>query len=147
MAHELLEDVLRTSDAGGRTRRRNLMPLSIALHGGAIAALLLVPLVSDNDWIPGPARIASAYVSGVPEPPVPPNPPPPKGPTTGAPSVTAPTVAPDRLEPETRMPVASVSDPSGVPAHRRGSISVASAPRTRSPCRPRRHVNRFGLAV
>jgi protein TonB len=123
MAHELLEDVLRTSDAGGRTRRRNLMPLSIALHGGAIAALLLVPLVSDNDWIPGPARIASAYVSGVPEPPVPPNPPPPKGPTTGAPSVTAPTVAPDRLEPETRMPVASVSDPSGVP-----SIGTPGAP-------------------
>ena len=123
MSHELLEDVLRTSDSGGRTRRRNLMPLSIALHGGAIAVLLLVPLVSDNDWMPGPARIANAYVSAVPEPPAPPNPPPPKGPPSTAPSGTAPTVAPDRLEPETRIPVASVSDPSGVP-----SIGTPGAP-------------------
>lgn len=122
MAHELLQDVLRTSDSGGRSRRRHLIPVSIALHALAIAALLLMPLVADNDWIPSPMRVASAYVSAVPTPPAPPAPAPPKG---SVPRVDrgAPLVASDVIEPERPLPIASASDPAGVP-----SIGAVGAP-------------------
>ena len=122
MAHELLQDVLRTSDAGGRSRRRHLIPVSIGLHALAIAALLLIPLVTDNDWIPSPMRVASAYVSAIPAPPAPPQPPPPTG---SKPVVDrgAPIVAADAIEPERPMPATSASDPAGVP-----SIGPAGGP-------------------
>ena len=116
MAHELLEDVLRTSDAGGRARRRSLMPVSIALHAGAISALLLVPLVVGNDVMPGPARAATRYVSAVPTPPSPPGPPPPKGDVSPAQRVLAPVTAADTIEQEKPIQPYSTSDPGGVPS-------------------------------
>ena len=116
MAHELLEDVLRTSDAGGRARRRHLMPLSMALHAAAIAALLLVPLVADNELMPGLARAATRYVSAVPTPPTPPGPPPPKGPVANADRAAAPLAAAADIAPERPVPVTTASDPAGVPS-------------------------------
>jgi protein TonB len=115
MSHELLQDVLRTSDAGGRARRRSLMPLSIALHAGAIAALLLAPLVVDSDLMPGPVRAATRYVSAVPTPPAPPGPPPPKGDVSAAPRALAPVTAADAIEPEKPVQPYAATDPGGVP--------------------------------
>ena len=123
MAHDLLEDVLRTSDPGGRARRRSLMPLSIALHAGAITALLLLPLLAANDVIPGPARAATRYVSAVPTPPNPPGPPPPKGESTAPSRALAPLNAADVIEPETPVQPYSTADPGGVP-----SIGPTGAP-------------------
>ena len=123
MSHELLQDVLRPSDAGGRARRRTLMPLSIGLHAGAIAVLLLVPLVADNDWMPGPARDATRYVSAVPTPPTPPGPPPPPGDVSAAPPAFAPVRAADSIEQEKPVQPHSTSDPGGVP-----SIGTPGAP-------------------
>jgi protein TonB len=116
MSHELLQDVLRTSDAGGRARRRSLLPLSIALHAGAIAVLLLVPLVADNEVMPGPVRDATRYVSAVPTPPAPPEPPPPKGDVSPATHALAPLTAANAIEPEKPVQPHSASDPGGVPS-------------------------------
>ena len=122
MAHDLLEDVLRTSDPGGRARRRSLMPVSIALHAGAIAALLLLPLLAANDVIPGPARAATRYVSAVPTPPTPPGPPP-KGASTTPARALAPVNAAHLIEPEKPVQPYSAADAGGVP-----SIGPAGAP-------------------
>jgi protein TonB len=115
MSHELLQDVLRTSDSGGRARRRSLIPLSIALHAGAIATLLLVPLVADKELMRAPLRAATRYVSAVPTPPAPPGPPPPKGDASPATRPLAPVHAADAIEPEKPVQPYSVTDPGGVP--------------------------------
>ena len=115
MSHELLQDVLRTSDAGGRARRRSLMPVSIGLHAGAIAVVLLVPLVADNETMPGPMRDATRYVSAVPTPPEPPGPPPPGGDVPRAQRALAPVNAADAIEPEKPVQPYSATDPAGVP--------------------------------
>jgi protein TonB len=104
MAHELLGDVLRTPDAGGRARRRYLLPLSIAVHGAAAAAVLIIPLAAEVQ-LPEPARLTSRYVNAMPVV-VPPAPPPPGRPAI--PRTTnrgAPLQAPETIEPEKAIPV------------------------------------------
>lgn len=114
MAHELLGDVLRTPDAGGRARRRYLLPLSIALHAAAAVAVLIIPLAAEVEP-PVPAGLTSRYMNAMPVV-VPPLPPPPKGDriprrTSGG----APLQAPDRIEPEKEVPV-DTGSPAGPPA-------------------------------
>lgn len=123
MAHELLGDVLRTSDAGGRARRRSLMPLSVVLHAAAFGALIMAPLVADNGTLPDPGPAASRYISAVPTPPLPPTPPPPQGQVGRVERATVPLAAANLIEPENPAPITSASDPAGVP-----SIGTAGAP-------------------
>ncbi len=104
MAHELLGDVLRTPDAGGRMRRRYLLPLSIVVHGAAAAAVLIIPLAAEVER-PDPAGLTSRYVNAMPVV-MPPQPPPPKGSLPRASNkVVAPMQAPDAIEPEKDLPV------------------------------------------
>jgi periplasmic protein TonB len=124
----------------GRSRRRMgprpwyILPLSIATHGVAIAAIVVIPLVAT---VESPElelqrlRRASTFTDVVLEPPMPP---PERGTrvaaSTGArPDARAPIVAPATIEPERTLPLTEDSagvpggDPNGVP----GGLPTATA--------------------
>jgi len=57
MAQELLGDVLRAGDSGGRARRWSVLPLSVAAHTAAAAAILIIPVAAEVE-LPAPMRPA-----------------------------------------------------------------------------------------
>jgi protein TonB len=113
MAHELLGDVLRTPDEGGRVRRRYLLPVSIAIHAAAAAAVLIIPLAAEVD-APDPARTACPYMRAVALPP----PPPPisVGSAPRSSGVSVPVQAPDAIAPEDESPADVSAASPGPPA-------------------------------
>jgi protein TonB len=86
-------------------RRAWLLPLSIAAHGIALAAVFITPLVAEGE-LPDPARATPTYVL-VTDPPMPPAPKPPGEPqpkptkSSAANPDAAPLVAPPRIAQET----------------------------------------------
>ena len=56
MPYELLRDVLRTDDAAGRSRRRWLFPVSMAVHAAGALAYLIIPLAAEAT-LPTPAPL------------------------------------------------------------------------------------------
>jgi periplasmic protein TonB len=96
MPQELLRDVLRTGDAPERARRRlPILPISIAAHAVAVAAIVIIPLGASVELPPiaSPFDVRE-YVKTV----QPPSPPPPRQiapvqPSRGAPTTAPPTVA------------------------------------------------------
>ena len=56
MPSELLRDVLRTDDAAGRSRRRWLFPVSMAVHAAGAVAYLIIPLAAEAT-LPTPAPL------------------------------------------------------------------------------------------
>jgi hypothetical protein len=56
MPQELLRDVLRTDDAAGRSRRRWLFPVSMAVHAAGALAYLIIPLAAEAT-LPTPAPL------------------------------------------------------------------------------------------
>src|SRR5512133_713888 len=74
MARDLFGDVVHpSSHIGGR--KRFTLPLSLLVHGGVLAAVILVPLMA-SDELPAPRTevIFPAAVAPPPSPPEPPNP-------------------------------------------------------------------------
>lgn len=114
MAHELLGDVLRSGDTDGRARRRwSVVPLSIAAHALAGAAVLIIPLAAEVEP-PDPMRPAERIVHVVAAEPRPVIVRPPKG---SAPSraAVAPSHAPSGIAREEIAPVVSgTPDPPGL---------------------------------
>lgn len=118
MAHELLRDVLRAGDADGRARRRRIMvPLSIALHGVAAAAVLIAPLAAEVDPpdIVRPAPRVFHVVAAPPAPVVVPA----RAVSAPAPARVAPSEAPAAILDEVAVPEPA---PSGVP----GPVDIGS---------------------
>lgn len=124
MAQDLLRDVFRTGDADGRTRRRlSLLPLSIAAHAAAVAALVIVPLAAEVE-LPVPWPLARDVVQMMPTV-VPPMPVPPRPAATAPPRVSrdaAPIEPPPSIEPET--PAEPDPGPPGPPVE--GAIPLGS---------------------
>jgi protein TonB len=100
MPQELLGDVFRTGDAAGRARRRlSILPLSVAAHALAGAALLIIPLAAEVE-LPAPVRPAIALTEVMPAA-LPPEPPAPRrAPAADTRLAAPPTAAPARIEPE-----------------------------------------------
>jgi protein TonB len=109
MAREFMGDVLRPSDAAGRRRRLSIVPLSIAAHGAAALAFLIVPLTAEVE-LPAPIRPLPNFVEAIAVPP-PPAPAPPRGTRTAVTRAPAPTQAPPEIAAE--PPDAPVSGPVG----------------------------------
>jgi periplasmic protein TonB len=103
MPQELLRDVLRTGDASGGARRRlSVLPVTIAVHVGAIGAFVMIPILTGVD-LPSIASAAPLdYIRAVPPPPAPP---PPSTPNVTPRANVAPTSAPDTI-PTTEQPPA-----------------------------------------
>jgi protein TonB len=111
MPQELLRDVLRTGDNARARRRLWLLPLSIAAHTLALAALVIIPLAADVD-LPSPASaLRMMHVLPVTVPPPPP--PPPGPPPLARHEAIAPVTAPDRISEE--LPPAPVTSPDSPP--------------------------------
>jgi protein TonB len=113
MSHDLLADVLRTTDRRESARRWYVLPLSIAAHAVAAAAVLIIPLAAEVE-LPPPARMSSHYINAVVAP-APPNVPPPHGLTSNVAPVAAPTEAPSLIEPEKNMTPTVGGPPNGLP--------------------------------
>jgi periplasmic protein TonB len=101
MPYELLRDVLRTDDAAGRSRRRWLFPVSMAVHAAGALAYLIIPLAAEATLpTPAPLFVNRRWVMPV----APPSASPTVVPRTAAaptPSPNAaPTEAPPRIVPE-----------------------------------------------
>ncbi|HET7217560.1 MAG TPA: energy transducer TonB, partial [Vicinamibacterales bacterium] len=99
MPQELLRDVLRTGDAPDRARRRlSILPISIAAHAVAVAALVIMPLAASVELPPIASPFdVGPYVRTV----QPPSPPPPSNPDPARrPAPGAPLIAPDHIAPE-----------------------------------------------
>ena len=105
MPQELLRDVLRGSDAPGRARRRwSMLPVSIAAHAVAVAAIVIIPLVAEVE-LPTPAspplnirRVAVRTPPSI-------APPSRRAPSSRAVSVEAASkIAPEILKPEVNGP-------------------------------------------
>ena len=111
MPHELLADVSRTGDSDGRARRRwSVLPLSIAAHVVAAAAILIVPLAAEVE-LPVPARPAQRVFHVVADAPRP-VPVPVRGAPQRAPARSvAPSEAPAAIVEETSVP----DVPAGLP--------------------------------
>ena len=115
MPHELLADVVRSGDADGRARRRwSVLPLSVAAHLSAAAAILIVPLAADVE-MPVPAHPARRILHVVAEAPRPPD-----LPVRGAPQRVpsrraAPSEAPTAIVEETPISPDIPAGPPGPP--------------------------------
>jgi protein TonB len=119
MPHELLGDVLRPGDSYGRARRRwYVLPLSIAAHAAAGAAILIIPLAAEVE-LPVPFRPNARIYHVVAVDPRPVVVPPPKGATLLR-RAAAPSHAPAGISKEAIQPV--VTGPPGPPSL--GSIGV-----------------------
>lgn len=98
MPREFMGDVLRPSDAAGRRRRLSIVPLSIAAHGGAAIAFLIVPLTAEVE-LPTPMRPLADFVQAIAAPP-PPAAAPPRGTIAQATRAAAPSAAPPEVAAE-----------------------------------------------
>lgn len=116
MPQELLRDVLRAGDASSRARRGwRLLPLSIALHALALAALMIIPLTAEVDPPdPPPPSFGLVHVMTVAPPPGPPAPPRVDSPPRPKQPDAAPIIAPEGIRDET-PPEPSVAGPPGMP--------------------------------
>ena len=111
MPRDMLGDVQRAGDADGRARRRRIiLPLSIALHGAAAAAILIVPLAAEVE-LPAIARPAPRVFHVVTAPPAPVVMPA-RGVQTPRQARVAPSEAPPAIIEESKAPEVP---PSGVP--------------------------------
>ena len=122
MPHELLGDVLRAGDSDGRARRRRyVLPVSIAAHAAAAAAILIVPLAAEVEP-PLVMRPAQRVFHVVAEPP--PVAVPVRGAQRGPVARTAPSEAPAAIVEETLPPDQPASaGPPGPPSL--GPVGVA----------------------
>jgi len=109
MPHELLGDVLRAGDSGGRARRWYVLPFSLAAHTAAAAAILIIPLAAEVE-LPVPVRPAQRIFHVVAEAPRPVVVPPPKGATLPRVAV-APARAPSGIAEEKISPVVAAGPP------------------------------------
>jgi protein TonB len=121
MPQELLGDICRTGDVSGRARRHlSVVPLSIAAHALAGAAILIIPLAAEVE-LPDPIRpsIQMAEIMTV----LPPEPPALRRPAPNVRPVAAPTEAPPRIDDE---PEQVPTGPPGPPVA--GALPIASGP-------------------
>ena len=111
MPQELLRDVLRVGDATGRARRRlSVLPISIAAHVTAAAAMLIIPLAAEVELPPVASSIRVAHVIPVVLPPEPPTTFPRRSDAATA-RVSAPSTAPPGIAPETEPPLRDAGAP------------------------------------
>lgn len=101
MPRDFMGDVLRSSDTEGRRRRLSIVPLSIAAHGAAALAFLIVPLAAEVE-LPTPIRPLASFVQAIAAPPPPAAPP--RGTESQARRAPAPAAAPDTIQPEREHP-------------------------------------------
>jgi protein TonB len=116
MPQELLRDVLRPGDAGGRAQRRLwLLPLSIGAHAVAVAALVIIPLAAEVD-LPTPASaLRMMHVLPVALPPAPAPPPADRRVRPDTRPSVAPLSAADHIAEELPPAAASADGPPGLP--------------------------------
>jgi protein TonB len=137
MPQELLRDVLRTGDAPERARRRlSILPISIAAHAVAVAAIVIIPLGASVELPPiaSPFDVRE-YVKTV----QPPSPPPPaRIDDAPRPSRGAPLVAPDTISDPDPAPAPTPIGIVGPPGESstRGLIDVGEIARVDAPPPP-----------
>jgi len=109
MPHELLGDVLCAGDSGGRARRWSVLPLSVAAHTAAAAAILIIPVAAEVE-LPAPMRPAQRIfhvVAEAPRPVVVPV----RGVQPAPHTQYAPSEAPPAIVEETIVPVTAAGPP------------------------------------
>lgn len=111
MQRRLFEDLIESDVVTHKTKQGTILPLSVAIHGVLIAAVLIVPLLTSEE-LPEPTAAVRAFfveAPSAPPPPPPPPPPAPKAPTAPKtppkpvveqPNFTAPIEVPEEITPE-----------------------------------------------
>ena len=111
MERRLFEDLIESDVVTHKTRQGYTFPVSVALHAVAIAAVVIVPLLTSAE-LPEPTAVVRAFFvePAAPPPPPPPPPPPKQAPTAPqvqpkpmleqAPQFSAPLEVPDEIAPE-----------------------------------------------
>lgn len=130
---EMFDQFVHRSASFGRQRWYTL-PLSVLVHGSAIAALIAVPLMA-ADVLPGPHVVIADLV--LPPPPTMPPMPPAPAPPTDVPAVQSldpsvpPIEAPPAITPETTVPsLRDISHVTGIP----GGVRCSAVPGGVPPC-------------
>jgi protein TonB len=111
MERRLFEDLIESDVVSHKTRQSLTFPISVAAHAIAIAAVVIVPLLTSEE-LPDPTAVVRAFFvePAAPPPPPPPPPPPRQAPTAPqvqpkpmleqTPTFTAPLEVPDEIAPE-----------------------------------------------
>jgi protein TonB len=129
MPSELLRDVLRTDDAAGRSRRRWLFPISVAVHAVGALAYLIIPLAAEVT-LPTPASPFPNRRWVMPVAPPSATPQVPQRISLTPSTIAAPTEAPPRIVPEVPAvaeipPPGALDGPPGVSVGAPDALSVA----------------------
>lgn len=149
MPHELLGDVFRPRDSDGRTRRRwSVLPISIAAHAVAGAAIVIIPLAAEVES-PVPIRPTERLAHFVPVDPRPVVVSPPRG-SAPARAAVAPSTAPSGITKDEIEPIVtgaagppslnSIGVPEGFEIGVIGETDVVVAPPPPPPPPPRKPV-------